>query len=151
MSEVPPFPKPDAPTSIRLRACVAGFALIGLAAIWRERDDLAGLIIHGVSFPILIWVVWIGTHRSPFLHRLWGVVCLIVTFALVAFVVAIGFGLLSSHEQHHLSLSHPPPSWLPIILGGLPLPVLTYLLLFDRRVAAFRQQLADRETHAASS
>ena len=142
------FPKPDGPTRLRLRACVAGFGMIGLAAIWRQRDFPAGLVVHLLSFLVLIWLAWIGTHRSPFLHRLWGGVCLVVSLALLAFGAVIAVRLIQGglYPRPHQS----PPSLVPLVLGAIPIPILAYLFLFDRRVSAFRRQLMDRDSHSSS-
>lgn len=136
-----PYPKPDLATSHRLRACVASFGLIGLAAIWRERDDIAGLIVHILTFPVLIWVAWIGAFRSPFLHRLWGGVCLVGS---VAIIVLLGLGLSRLREFRFDQFS-----WV-LVIGVIQMPILAYLLIFDRKISAYRRQLADREPHFTS-
>jgi hypothetical protein len=140
------YPTPDPATSLRLRACVLAFAIIGLSGIWKERDSIPGLIIHITSFPVLVWEAWIGTHRSPSLHRLWGVVSLVASVALFVLLVVIAFNFFGSEGLRPRSSSRSPLNPLPMLLAAAQMPVLAYLLLFDRRVAAFRRQLADRET-----
>jgi hypothetical protein len=140
------YPTPDPATSLRLRACVVAFAILGLAAIWRERDSVMGLTVHIASFPVLIWIAWIGTYRSPSLHRLWGVVSLVASVALFAFLVVLAFTFFGSEGLRPSSSSRSPLNSLPMLLAAAQMPVLAYLLLFDRRVAAFRRQLVNRET-----
>lgn len=130
-----PHPKPDLATHGRLIACVAALSSLALCEVLRARDGLAGLIFHALTFPFLVWLAWAGVYRSPQLHRLWGWVSLIAS--------GIGLVIVGAHWVRTGELS--PPQHQLSILKFLPLPILAYLLLFDRRVAAFRRQLAESQ------
>ncbi len=88
-----PSPKTDPAKCHRLWACAASLGLVGLVEIWRVRENIAGLAVHVLGFPVLIWIAWMGAHRSPFLHRLWGGVCLVGSVAMLAMLTLGLFGL----------------------------------------------------------
>lgn len=135
-------PKLDLATSYRLKACMVSFGLLGLAAIWRDREDLDGLIVQIVTFPALIFVAWFGVYRSPFLHRLFGVVCLLVSVGVIALLVVWLFGL-REFRVDQISLY--------LVLSSIQMPILAYLLVFDRKISTYRRQLAAKDSQLLAS
>ena len=130
------LPERDRPTTLRLRLCVAMIALIGLVTLFGDHRDLPTLIIHVLSFPVLLWVGWIGVYRGPALHRLWGIGCLVGSLAIVGILICIALGRGPEHLR-----ALPPLELLRLLIGSVPMPVLAYLFLFDRHVAAYRRQI----------
>ena len=121
---------------------MVSFGLLGLAAIWRDREDLDGLIVQIVTFPVLIFVAWFGVYRSPFLHRLFGVVCLLVSVGVIALLVVWLFGLRELRVDQ-ISLY--------LVLSSIQMPILAYLLVFDRKISTYRRQLAAKDSQLLAS
>lgn len=137
-----PVQQLDGATTLRLRLCVACFAIIGLAAIWRERHDTMGLAFHILSYPVLVWVARIGVYRSPALHRLWGGVCFLGSVAIVVLLVLAVFGVRDLRADRFP---------LGLIVGLIQMPIVAYLLVFDRHIAHYRRQLSLRGSKSSSA
>ena len=135
-----PIQQLDRATTFRLRLCVACFAIVGLTAIWRERHDTTGLAIHILSYPVLVWVAWIGVYRSPGLHRLWGGVCFLGSVLIVVLLALAVCGVRDLRSDRF-------PFGLTV--GMIQMPIIAYLLVFDRHIADYRRQLSLRGSESS--
>ncbi len=108
--------------------------LCHLADEFPERSFWSTLFYLG-STGFGCWLSFFGVFRSPPLHRLWGLGCLVVG------AVICGVSLLAPLLGWEVTETITRQETLCLHLGTLGMLIAGYLLVIDRDVTAYRRQL----------
>ncbi|MES2597003.1 MAG: hypothetical protein V4662_16785 [Verrucomicrobiota bacterium] len=126
---------PNRPTS-KLVLAASGMCLMMFCSLARDftGPSLWNTLFFLGSVIFGSWLSFLGVFRSPALHRLWGLGCLVVG------VVICGVLLLAPLLGWEVVETTTRQDTLCLYLGTLGILLTGYLLVIDRDVVAYRHQ-----------